>query len=1077
MREFEKKINDLQLRQNIVIIGRFIFLAISAFLICFSLFFAIYSGTSNHIRELFIFALSLKVFLFLIFLYLAMQANRALKNKLQIAKQLDEFNQDKTDTYQNALELQLQEIEPEILERILTRADKNAKNQIIKPDTTILDPIWKISVTLLISIVIIFLINPLQFSQVRESFTMRRIPQVQHKNFIEISPGNLSITRNSRVQIEVINPEPEIEHILFYRMEESWRQEKLIDYKKVFNNLDFSFSYFIKTPFATSDTFRIEVYELPIVTGMDVRYDFPAYTGLKSEFIRESQGNLKAVKGTKVTLTITANNPIETAEIYFGNGIFKEMERTGKSSFKTDFRITNSDSYHFKLIDILNNTSRKISKPIIAVPDEYPQVKIAYPGQDTILTQNMLLLLKIVASDDFGLRDLKLHSLINRSNEDSLIIEKKIPGTSLDLEYFFDLAEMVLLPGDKVTYWVSITDNSPAVQRTESRRYIARFPSIEEIYREIEEKEEEKSKILQETLERSEELQQEFEEKRRELLKKDELDWEDKKDIESVLDKQNDLNKDIEDVAEDFQNMMEKFEDNRALSQETLDKMERIRELMEEISNEDLQKAMEKMQESLENLDPDVLKKAMEDFKFSMEDFSKKLEQTIQLLEDIKKEQAIQKALEIAEEMEEMQSALNEKTEQNDASNEDLASQQQDISQKLESLKEQLEEAESMLDEQQDSEVMQAMDELQEQMESDSLAKDMEQSEQSLTQGDMKQAKQSQQSASEKMEAMKQKLQQMQSMMASGSMMQMGDAIQKAIRRLLIFSQLHEESKKSYLKDPFAILSDQIANFEGINISLQDLYSTPMIFLALGAKFVYDANFTSSNYREMFSYINDAKVPKVKTYLSDIQKGINLMIYDLMQASSNMQQGGGGSCGMQSLMQSLQQMGQQQMAMNMITQSLMQQMGQDGQMSQEMRGQAQRLARDEERLAENLKRILQNNPEAQKQTSAINRIIDDLEAISHDLKRGRITQDLVDKQERILSRLLDAQKSIHKREVSKKRKSEISDIEDWELPEEIKLKFDKMRRKALLNEDFESYSKEYQELIREYLRLLNEKAE
>ncbi len=163
--------------------------------------------------------------------------------------------------------------------------------------------------------------------------------------------------------------------------------------------------------------------------------------------------------------------------------------------------------------------------------------------------------------------------------------------------------------------------------------------------------------------------------------------------------------------------------------------------------------------------------------------------------------------------------------------------------------------------------------------------------------------------------------------------------------------------------------------------------------------------------------------------------------------------------------------------MNMLTQAMMQQMGKDGKMSYEMRQQAERLASDEQRLAENLKRMLQNNPEAQKQSASLNKIIDDLESISTRLKRNQIDQNLIDKQERILSRLLDAQKSIHKREFTKKRKSEVSEIDDWNMPEDIRLKFDKLRRKALLDEDFQSYPKEYKELIIEYLKLLNEKAE
>ena len=1044
--------------------------------IVFNLFFIVFSVNQNHQKELFLFALGLKIFLALLVIYFVIQVNRAILSRYQAAKQLDEFNRDKADTYQNALELKNEQIEPEILERILDRADNKAKTQKLKIEKHYLSPIWKIAVLLILASGLVFSLNPQKFREARVFFSLKKMPQAQHKTFVEVQPGDFSVTRNSRVTIEVLNPEPEVEHRLFYRIDENWREEKLYNHKKIFENLDFSFSYFVKTPFAVSDTFRIKVYELPVVKNIGVRFDYPSYTDIKPDFEPNSSGTIKVLKNTDVTLNIEANNPLEKATIIFSDGTYLEMERTGRSAFKTGFKVLKNLDYHFNLVDILGNNSRKITRNITAVQDDPPEIKIVSPGKDTLITQNMLLPLKIFAGDDYGLQNLKLLYSVDIEEENVLNIQATLQGNSINLDYIFDLTQMFLIPGDKVTYWVEINDNSPAKQIARSRKYIARFPSIEEIYREIEKAEKEKSEILQNTLEESLELQKEFDEKRRELMKKEEPDWEDKKEIEKFLEKQEKLNKDIENVAEDFQNLLEKFEDNKALSQETLEKMERIRELMEDISNEQLQEALEKLRENLENLDPDVLKKAMEDFKFSMEDFAEKLEQTIQLLEDIKKEQSIQKALEIAEEMEEMQASLNEKTENQEASDQKLAEEQQNIADKLDSLQEQLDKAEDLMDEQKDNDLKKAMDELREQMQQDSLSSDLMQSMEKLQNGDMQKAQQCQQSAQQKMQKMTQKLKQMQQMMSSCSMMEMGDNIQKAISRLLIFSQLHEKSSNKFLNDPFLILPDQIAIFEGIDLSLKELFKTPMIILAVGPKFLYDTNFTTSSYRELFQYINDAKKGKVKDYLKDIQKGINLMIYDLMQAASNMQQGGGGS-GMQSLMQALQQMGQQQLAMNMMTQQLMMQMSQEGGLSQEARAQAQRLARDEERLAENLKRILQNNRDAQNQTSALNKIIDDLEAIAHDLKRGRIDQDTVDKQERILSRLLDAQKSIHKREFSKKRKAELSDIENWELPEEIKLKFDNMRKKALLNEDYKEFPKEYQELIREYLKLLNEKAE
>ncbi|MCF7794462.1 MAG: hypothetical protein K9N09_03080 [Candidatus Cloacimonetes bacterium] len=1075
MRNFEHKIKKLQFRQNLIIGLKFALIALAIFILAFTLFFVVFSSAAKHVQELFLFALTIKILLFLIFIYLALQANRTMKTKLEIARQLDEFNQDKADTYQNALELQAEDIEHEILERILQKADRKAENQLLKVVSNFLSPIWKIVILLYLASALLFILNPQKFMQAREFFAMRKMPEIQHKEFVELEPGNISVTRNSKVTIEILNPEPEVEHKFFYRIEDNWRQEQLMDYKKIFENLDFSFSYFVQTPFAVSDTFRVEVFELPVVTNIDVRYDYPEYTKLKSEFEQNASGNIRAIQGTQITLNIDANNPIENGKIIFSTGDLQDLTRTGKSSFKTDFKVEQNGSYHFNLEDILGNTSRKLSKSITVVYDQIPEIKITYPGKDTLFTQNMLLPLQIIASDDFGLKDLLLFYHINQGVIDSLSLQSRIPGTTLSLDHVFDMNEMVLFPGDKVTYWVQISDNSPQKQTAESRRFTARFPSIEEIYKEIEEKEQEKREVLENTLEKSQELQEEFEEKRRELLKKEEMDWEDKKDIENILDKQENLNKDIENVAEDFQELLEKFEDNEGLSNDTMEKMQRIQELMEEISNEELEKAMEKLRESMENLDPDVMKKALEDFKFSMEDFSKKLDQTIKLLEDIKKEQAIEKALEITEEMNEMQSTLNEKTKSGESSNEELSKQQKQISDKMDSLQKQLDEIEKMLGEK-DGELQKMLDELREQMEKDDVQQDMQQSSENLQSGEMKKAQQSQQSAQEKLEQMMKMLQKMKESFAAGAQMNMMQAMQTAVRRLLIFSERHEASHSKYFQDPFAILPDQIAIFESVNLTVNELLQTPMIALTLGAKFFYDANFTSSTYREMFQYINDAQHVKVNQFLTDVQKGLNLMIYDLLQSSQNMQQGGSSS-GMQSLMQALQQMGQQQMMINMVSQQLLQQLGKEGRMSQEMMSQAQRLARDEERLAENLKRILQNDREAQKQTNAINQIIDDLEEIAHDLKRGRIDRNLVDKQERILSRLLDAQKSIHKREFSKKRKAEQSEIENWELPEEIKLEFDKMRKKALLNEDLEDYPKEYRELIKEYLRLLNEKAE
>jgi len=160
----------------------------------------------------------------------------------------------------------------------------------------------------------------------------------------------------------------------------------------------------------------------------------------------------------------------------------------------------------------------------------------------------------------------------------------------------------------------------------------------------------------------------------------------------------------------------------------------------------------------------------------------------------------------------------------------------------------------------------------------------------------------------------------------------------------------------------------------------------------------------------------------------------------------------------------------------MLTQQLLQQMQQSGgRLGTAEQQQLQRLASEQERLAENIKRVLQNNPEAQKQGSSLKQMADEMEAIARQLRQNRIDQDLVNRQERILSKLLDAQKSINKREFSQKRKAETA-LENPENPFIPSTDFNLLRKKALLDEQYRAFPREYQQVIQQYLKLLNEQS-
>ena len=206
--------------------------------------------------------------------------------------------------------------------------------------------------------------------------------------------------------------------------------------------------------------------------------------------------------------------------------------------------------------------------------------------------------------------------------------------------------------------------------------------------------------------------------------------------------------------------------------------------------------------------------------------------------------------------------------------------------------------------------------------------------------------------------------------------------------------------------------------------------------------------------------------------MQEIQAGLNYMTFSLLLDDDS--QSGGGSGGMDDFMQQMQQMGQQQMAMNMLTQQMMQQLGQGNpRMSNEMRGQMGKAASDEKQIAENLKRLIQTNPQAQKQAAGLNKLIEELEDVSNKLRFNRLDQDLIKQQENILSRMLEATKSINKKDQSQKRKGEEAEDKLWATPADIELRFKELENNALLEEEYKNYSKEYQKIILEYIKRLN----
>jgi len=1073
MSELHRILSHFRRRINTRFALQAILKSLLGFALALHVYFLLWQNLGSRHSALLYANLGLRISLGMVILYFVWTAYRGFWTNLLVARYLDRQKDFGDDLFQNTLELGARQQSSPIVEALASSAQGRIKEN--KYTIPHIYPSWIVfsMLFLILGMASIWAMDYQDFRQAVRQFYTNKTEKIIYKDFIELSPGNLSIGRNQSVEIRIIKPETRLIHHLFFRTDKEWRELGLTDNSYIFNRLDNSIEYYVENEVCKSAVYKITVLDEPIVKRWFVQYNPPAYTGLPVWTDTLSYGNIEALKHSKVKLSISTNIPVETAVMVFADASRLAMQAIDKQNYITQFTVNKPITWYLELTDALGRKSKPEEKSIRIIDDNPPEIKISFPGEDVTLNQNMLLPIIINADDDYGLKNLSLHYQIQGSEIKTLNVQSVIPGKMFSTDFLLDFKDANLFPGDVITYWASIYDNSPEQQKAESTKFKARFPSIEEIYKEIEQQQNARKDDLEQTLDKSKDLLKEFDDKRRELLKEEQPKWEDKKQLEKILSEQEKLSEQVDNIAENYQNLIEKMQANEALSPETLQKMQKIQELMQEISNDQLQEAMKKFENALQNIKPEDLKKAMENFKFSMEDFAKKIEQTLDLLESIKKEQAVQKALQIAEETEKMQSNLKDRTSDNKQNTKDLAEDQKKIGENYEKLKDELDKVNDMLSSPKDKQAKQQLGDLQQDMKDNNARQDMQNSQNALQNDQRSQSQQAQSQALEKLRRFTLKLNQMKSSMSSGNQQQTMQAVQTAIRELLIFSKKHEETAGRYRNDPYQIVHDLIAHSEGIQISLNKLFSEPQVLMIVPPKFFIDLTDTNNAYRNVFSLISENVLYNLPTELGNIQKGINLMVYDLMQALQNASSGGGGGGGMQSLMQMLEQMSQEQMAMNMLTEQLMMQMQQQGgRMDSAMQQQIQKLAQDQERLAENLKRALQNSPEAQKQGNAIKQITEEMDSISRQLKNNQLSPDLLEKQERIISKMLDAQKSINKREFSEKRKAETAEqIAGQKLPE---IDLNSLKKGALNEDSFRSYPKEYQQVILQYLKSLSE---
>ncbi len=885
------------------------------------------------------------------------------------------------------------------------------------------------------------------------------------RTLITVRPGNLEIIKgeDATLQVHFAGDKPRRARIVRRASAEApYQIEELVVNRAdsvtyTFPQVQRSFHYAIAVGDDRSPEYEVRVIDPPAVKRLRLHYQYPAYSQLPDR-IEEESGDIQGLPGTRVAFEITANKPLSKAALVLDDTLSLAAQLDGATA-RIALQIERTGAYHIDLVDRKGATNRDPIRYAIQVrEDQKPVVAITDPGRDSDLPEALKVLLKAEASDDFSVEEIALVYRVNNSPEQRQVLSIN-PQREVLVSYIWDLSAANLLPEDRIYYHLEALDNNQVAgpQKGQSRQYVLRFPSLYELYAEADQAQEEQLSSLEELAAEGQAHQEYIERVRRELLKSEELSWEQKKELESTLAAEAERARAVEELAAELEKTIDSMQDEGTGSEELLDKLDHIRELMGDIATPEMQQALAELQKAATNPDPQALADALKRFNEDQQAFQQRLDRTIALLKQVRTEQQLRAIVEQAAELARRQSQINR----------ELADGQSGLRQQLqegslqrdtERLAEQLQELSDSTAEQ-NTALSEQLAHRAEDVENKALSERMRQMVRQMRAKSPGAAQQTGQALAADLDALAEDLQQMQDEYLAAEKDQLSRELRRAMRDLVQLSQRQESLFGN------ARAQDQVALMQGTSQVVERIAAVGRRTLALAPNLSATIGYALREMHDAAQRLGQRDVQGARHPQRKAMRYLNETVLLLRESLDNLAKAQTPSAFAEA-MQQLLGLSEQQSQLNQASEQAMGQMP-----GPSLQQQIARLSAQQQGLMQALDEIsrsLRGHRGAQQRVQAIQ---DEMRDVLADLQRGRLNQRTRQNQERIYQRMLDASRSIHSRGFDEKRRSITATDQPYAGPTALPTdrgQTPDLWREALRQALAGPYPEEYRALLRRY---------
>ncbi|HLT24962.1 MAG TPA: DUF4175 family protein, partial [Ignavibacteria bacterium] len=681
----------------------------------------------------------------------------------------------------------------------------------------------------------------------------------------EIEPGDTEVVKGERVDVSVLvkaNKEGlDISKLNFFTKEiKGDGAEVLLSEKELttevngyfltsIENVSTDLVYYAEYEGIESEKFEVRILDYPIVKSFYVTIHPPEFSGMSLQQLKENEGDVFCPEGSRLEFDVTSSRELSSAGIEL-DGNFTGFNVSGDkaSGFVT---VSKTGTYKFVLKDNEgreNKNSRLYN--IKVVNDNPPKIVIVEPKEaNYTLKGERELIVRARISDDYGFSKLTLHyskSAGNVSASGNFTIVnipiKNLDATSLEVPYLWNVAGVNLRSGERLEYYMEVTDNTGKTARSEIRTL--QYKPLAELLQETKEMTQELKSDLESVSDEAFDLQKQLMDLKNKSQMNEELglNEQQKQKLQNQIEN---VQKNLDATQNKIDQSIDEMQQNKSLSEKTLEEYMKMQELFNKINTPELKEMLEKMKEALKKNNPEELRDAMKNFNFDEEAFKKNLEKIMEIMKKIENLQEFGDLTKKLDELTQKQEELNKETDQTDQNDQnkmnELSDKQEDIKNQTDEFKDALKDLIDKMN-QMKSEDMSPEDlqKLMEQMQKMNPQEKMQNSEQQLQKGQKQNSQKTQEQISKDLNDLNKRMQealekQLSMMDMSSKMMDKMEGIKKNLEELSKKQEELRDKTEELSQSEKKEMQDAQKNQEGLQQDLSEQINDLMNLSKSGA--------------------------------------------------------------------------------------------------------------------------------------------------------------------------------------------------------------------------------------------------